>query len=172
MYVSSTRTRTSIIAKTFRVSLSSIANKYSQNDTVDRTTKQSCICPPSCILQSISRILPKAKDTHLSSCPSCLLPLPPLKNLDDSGTAALHAIPAVALSFSPPDSSLRLVARLRWCPKRLAPRTRPIPTSLPVRFAILRSPALSFLQLLREHGPVPMLLTLRSPMRLDRVCFL
>ena len=63
----------------------------------------------------------------------------------------------------PPDPSFRLVARLRWSPKRLAPITRPIPTCLPVRFAILRSPALLLFQLHREHGPVPIQLIRRSP---------
>ena len=53
------------------------------------------------------------------------LPLPPSKNPDDGGIASLPAIPAVALSFSPPDSSLRLAARSRWSPKRLAAQTLP-----------------------------------------------
>ena len=46
------------------------------------------------------------------------------KNPEDGGIASLPAIPALALSFSPPESSLLVVARIRWSPKRLAPQTQ------------------------------------------------
>ena len=43
-----------------------------------------------------------------------LLPLSPLKNPGNDDAASPPAIPAVALSFSPLDSCVRLAARLRW----------------------------------------------------------
>ena len=58
----------------------------------------------------------------------------------------------VALNVSPPDSSLHHAVCLRWSPNRLALKALPFPTKI-----------------LREHDPIPISLTLRSLMRLDRV---
>ena len=111
----------------------------------------------------------------LSYQAASLLPLPSSKNPDDGGTASLPAIPAVCLSRYPhrtPTRYLRFAARLRWSLKKLAPKPLQISTCLPVRFDILRSPALSVLQRLREHGPVPILLNRRCPKKLYRNGFL
>ena len=72
------------------------------------------------VFTKISR--PGPKTSRLSSCPPSL---PPSKSSDDGSTASLSALSAVALSFSPPDFSLRLSARHRLSRKRLAPQSWP-----------------------------------------------
>ena len=75
----------------------------------------------------------RSRDEYMP-VPSLLL-LPPSTIPDVSVTAALPDIPAVAVSSSPPDSSLRRAARLRLSLK-CSLQTQG-PTKLPVRFAIL-----------------------------------
>ena len=81
-----------------------------------------------CSHVTVERVLPAQKYRPPSESISpmklfYLLPLPHPEVPDDVGTSYLPAIPAVALTVSPPHSSLRYAARSRSSPKRLDPQT-------------------------------------------------
>ena len=96
--------------------------------TIVRSLRQQWLLPENNVSPTTSSLGQKAITYQ------ALLPLLPSNNPEDGGTASLPAIPAVAFSFPPPDSSLCLTARLRWSPKRRALQKRPIPTKPPCRY--------------------------------------
>ena len=134
--------------------------------TAVRSLQQQWLLPENDVSTTASPL--GQKTTRLSSCPPCSLfhhrriPMMAVQHLSLPCQRWLSPTP----HRTPPCAVLLVSAGLQ---KDWLHEHGPSPPSLPVRFSIFGLPALLFLQFFREHGPVAILLTLRSPMRLARI---